>query len=219
MEEPFEIGYPSLRGKSGEYYLRVKDWTKNADSKVFLYHLEDGDNRVYSATSKKSFKTGDFVRCIVTVVRTPYGVNYSAAITKHQTLPERPKKVSSAEKQKSEGELNRIVVKDNPADSFRIASEVVSPVGTLHNYSSNYNSYGHERKALEIFDKMREFGYHKCGKSFICSCCGESYEKNQGIKCDTRELYLCNRCRGGQRKKERTSNSLHAISIPMGNKR
>ena len=94
----------------------------------------------------------------------------------------------------------------------------VSPVGTLHSYSRNYSSYNQEKMALEIFDKMRDYGFHKCGKEFVCSCCGESYAKNQGIKCDTRELYLCNGCRNGQRKYVRQSKSIHAISIPMGGK-
>lgn len=229
MDKPTEPGRPSLNGRSGEYYLRVADCSKVALSKGYLYRLSDGDGRTYSATSKKEYSIGAIVRCIVTIVRTPSGINYNAIITKHQTPPDKKKKELTPEAQKivSETMLNKKSsrgaqssgLKDNQDETRRLAPEAVSPVGTLHTYRHIYNSYGQEKKALEIFDKMREYGFHKCGKSFVCSCCGESFDKNQGIKCDTRELYLCNRCRGGQRKKERTSNSLHAISIPMGNKR
>ena len=87
-------------------------------------------------------------------------------------------------------------------------------------YGPSYSdAFNVDRKAMEIFDTMKELGFHKCGKPFTCSCCGNDFEMNQGIVCDTRELYLCNQCRGGQRKRERTTKSLRTISIPMGNKR
>lgn len=87
-------------------------------------------------------------------------------------------------------------------------------------YGPSYSdAFNVDRKAMEIFDTLKELGFHKCGKPFTCSCCGNDFEMNQGIVCDTRELYLCNQCRGGQRKRERTTKSLRTISIPMGNKR
>lgn len=76
-----------------------------------------------------------------------------------------------------------------------------------------------EKKAMEIFDKMKSLGFHVCGKGFVCSCCGEYREAKQGIRCDVQELYLCNSCRAGQGAYERKSKSLRAITIPMGNKR
>lgn len=75
------------------------------------------------------------------------------------------------------------------------------------------------RKQMEIFDRMKETGFHKCGKAFVCSCCGQSYDKGQGIVSDVKEIYLCDSCRGGQKKRERVTNSLRTISTPMGNKR
>ena len=75
------------------------------------------------------------------------------------------------------------------------------------------------RKAMEVFDMMKELGFHKCGREFTCSCCGETYGPNQGIVCDVRQLYLCNQCRAGQRKRERTTKSVRTIPTPMGNKR
>lgn len=75
------------------------------------------------------------------------------------------------------------------------------------------------RRQMEIFDRMKEIGFHKCGKPFVCSCCGQSYDKDQGIVSDVKEIYLCNSCRGGQKKRERSTKSLRTISTPMGNKR
>ena len=72
------------------------------------------------------------------------------------------------------------------------------------------------RKAMEIFEKMKEVGFHKCGKSFTCSCCGEIFLQNQGIVSDVGEIYLCNRCRAGQKGRERKSKSVYAIPTPMG---
>jgi hypothetical protein len=63
------------------------------------------------------------------------------------------------------------------------------------------------------------FGKHKCGKPFVCSCCGGSFAKNQGYRIDFKEIYFCFECKKKIFRPSHRGWRGSVISIPMGNKR
>lgn len=67
--------------------------------------------------------------------------------------------------------------------------------------------------------EVRGYGKHKCGKPFICSCCGQSFSKNQGYRIDFKEIYFCFDCKKKIYKPSNKGWRGSIISIPMGNKR
>lgn len=67
--------------------------------------------------------------------------------------------------------------------------------------------------------EVASLGKHKCGKPFICSCCGGSFAKNQGYRIDFKEIYFCFECKKKIFKPSHKGWRGSVISIPMGNKR
>lgn len=67
--------------------------------------------------------------------------------------------------------------------------------------------------------EVGNLGKHKCGKPFICSCCGGSFAKNQGYRIDFKEIYFCFECKKKIFKPSHKGWRGSVISIPMGNKR
>lgn len=76
-----------------------------------------------------------------------------------------------------------------------------------------------DRKGPEYWQTIVE-GYdkHKCRKSFICDCCGRSFNANQGYRVELKDLYFCNQCKLLIYPKSGRG-YVRIISTPMGNKR
>ena len=60
---------------------------------------------------------------------------------------------------------------------------------------------------------------HKCGKPFVCNCCGGNFSKNQGYRVNFKEIYFCFECSKKIYKPSHRGWRGTIISIPMGNKR
>ena len=69
------------------------------------------------------------------------------------------------------------------------------------------------------YAEVGSYDKHKCGKPFICSCCGQSFSKNQGYRIDFKEIYFCFDCKKKIYKPSNKGWRGSVISIPMGNKR
>jgi hypothetical protein len=69
------------------------------------------------------------------------------------------------------------------------------------------------RAEVGMYDK------HKCGKPFVCNCCGRSFDKNQGYRIELKEIYFCFECKKKIFKPSHKGWRGSVISIPMGNKR
>ena len=219
-EYPFHEGSPKQVNKTGSYRFTVNMWLPcpGGTPCKYVYLMEDCHNQKYHAVSNTKYEKGDKLVCRVEVLKEGPIRKFFLTISDDETsqavclidrkvilrknyTPHYPKllvstSVTTAVKTKRQEE------------------EEVEPVFDKEDSEPVFN-----RKAAEIFEALKASGFHKCGKDFICSCCGNRYYLNQGIKSDTKELYLCYTCRGKMRKRERRSNSVYAISTPMGNKR
>lgn len=69
------------------------------------------------------------------------------------------------------------------------------------------------------FSSVQGLGRHKCGKPFVCSCCGKSFPANAGWRVDLKDIYFCNSCARKIYSEEGRGNRHFIISTPMGNKR
>ena len=217
-EYPFREGSPKQVNKTGSYRFTVEMWLPCPGETPckYVYLLDDGHNQKYHAVSNNKYEKGDKLICRVEVLREGSNRKFFLAISDDETsqavclvdrkvilrkyyTPNYPKPqavidVHTRAKPKMDKESEPVFIKKDTEPVFN-------------------------RKAAEIFESLKESGFHKCGKEFTCSCCGKQYYMNQGIKSDTKELYLCNTCRGKMKKRERKSNSVYALSTPMGNKR
>ena len=211
-----QLKSPLVELKSGIYFLKV---ISAQDMRPMIrYKLEDCAGFKYTALSKHRVPIGGYLRCSVWVGVFDGEVKTDVAVCQHQFDPNNP---TTQHKPKPSGQAPSSQNGHSKPDN-RQALENNTPKKTEVDYSPlsiRYQPKLPERKAMEIFEKMKELGFHKCGKAFTCSCCGESFDKYQGIVSDVKEIYLCNSCRAGQKKRERTTSSLRTISIPMGNKR
>jgi hypothetical protein len=215
-EYPFREGSPKKVNKTGSYRFTI-DLSMPCPGGTpckYIYLMLDCYNQKYHAVSNIKYEKGDKLVCRVEVLKEGENRKFFLTISDDETsqavclvdrrivarknyTPHYPKapvvsQTKPEQKKKDEDEPERAVEQTEPV----------------------FN-----RRAAEIFDSLKESGFHKCGKAFVCSCCGKQYYLNQGIKSDTKELYLCNTCRGRMRKRERKSNSVYAIFTPMGNKR
>ncbi len=217
-EYPFREGSPRQVNKTGSYRFTVDMWITCPDGTPckYGYLMTDCHNLKYHAVSDNKYKKGDELVCRVEVLKEGPNRKYFLTISDDETskavclidrriilrknyTPHYPKPLVSIcnpniVKSEKGQEPERVYVRKNPTPVFNF-------------------------KAAKIFDSLKETGFHKCGKDFKCSCCGKQFYMNQGIKSDTKELYLCNNCRGKMKTRERKSNSLYAILTPMGNKR
>lgn len=217
-EFPFREGSPKQVNKTGSYRFTVDMWLPcpGGTPCKYVYLMMDCHSQKYHAVSDTRYEKGDKLVCRVEVLKEGTNRKFFLTICDDETsqavclidrkvvlrknyTPHYPKALPpnsdpNIAKAKRRSESEQIYVKEDPEPVFN-------------------------RKAAEIFDSLKESGFHKCGKDFVCSCCGKQYYMNQGIKSDTGELYLCNTCRGKMKKRERYSNSVYAISTPMGNKR
>lgn len=212
---PFREGGPGQVDKSGSYRFTVEmsaPWGRAPLCK-YVYLVSDCNGRKYHALSNVEYAKGEKLVCRVEVIKEGQNrkffltisdddssqaaclVNREIVLRKHYkprvSVPPKPKAVSSTK----------------TAEPQLVRSAAEEKVVVFN------------RKAAEIFESLKSSGFHKYGKDFTCSCCRRKYFANQGIKSDTRELFLCNDCRKGLKKRERRSNSVYAISTPMGNKR
>ena len=78
----------------------------------------------------------------------------------------------------------------------------------------------HYLKAPSIWSgEVQDLGKHKCGKPFMCSCCGRSFPANAGWRVDLKDIYFCNSCAKKIYEPKGRGNRHFIISTPMGNKR
>lgn len=84
--------------------------------------------------------------------------------------------------------------------------------------SSTY-SFSSMPPLVKGFSDVQGLGRHKCGKPFICSCCGKSFPANAGWRVDLRDIFFCNSCARKIYVGEGRGNRHFIISTPMGNKR
>ena len=200
---------PLVELKSGIYFLKVI--SAQDMRSIIRYRLEDCAGNKYTVVSKIKCAVGKYLRCSVWVGVIGGQIRTDIAVCQKQFDPNNPPKPKPAVQNNS---LNKTA---NKEEYIKEEPRRTEPDYTP--FALRYQTNLPERKAIEIFEKMKELGFHKCGKAFTCSCCGESFDKYQGIVSDVKEIYLCNSCRAGQKKRERTTSSLRTISIPMGNKR
>ena len=215
-EYPFREGSPKQVNKTGSYRFTVElclPCPKETPSK-YVYLMLDCHNQKYHAVSDNKYEKGSSLVCRVEVLKE--GINRKFFLT--ITDDESSQAVCLVDR--------RIITRKNYTPNYPKSSPSNKTQVTPKKEKDSESAIASERseapfnrKAAEIFDSLKASGFHKCGKHFVCSCCGKQYYMNQGIKSDTKELYLCNSCRGSMRKRERRSNSLYAISTPMGNKR
>ena len=200
---------PLVELKSGIYFLKVI--SAQDMRSIIRYRLEDCAGHKYTVASKIKCPVGKYLRCSVWVGVIGGQIKTDIAVCQKQFDPNNPPKPKLTNRNNS---ISQVADKKGSVKEEPKKTEPDYTPFALRNQTNLP-----ERKAMEIFDKMKELGFHKCGKAFTCSCCGERYDKFQGIVSDVKEIYLCNSCRAGQKKRERTSNSLRTISIPMGNTR
>lgn len=67
--------------------------------------------------------------------------------------------------------------------------------------------------------EVQDLGKHKCGKPFVCNCCGGSFPANAGVRVDLKDIYFCNSCAKLIYDPKDRGSSRFYISTPMGNKR
>ncbi len=217
-EYPFREGSPKKVNKTGSYRFTI-DLSMPCPGGTpckYIYLMLDCYNQKYHAVSNIKYEKGDKLVCRVEVLKEGENRKFFLTISDDETS----QAVCLIDR--------RIVARMNYTPHYPKPSEVASShtqVKTTKTkkpesvFDKDDPEPVFNRKAAEIFDSLKESGFHKCGKAFVCSCCGKQYYMNQGIKSDTKELYLCNTCRGRMRKRERKSNSVYAILTPMGNKR
>lgn len=212
---PFREGGPAQVDKTGSYRFTVEmsaPWERGPLCK-YVYLLSDCNGKKYHALSNAEYAKGEKLVCRVEVIKEGQNRKYFLTISDDESslaaclinreiilrkyykprVPVPTKAQTSSSKKTAEPQQTKVVAEE----------KVIV-----------FN-----RKAAEIFESLKSSGFHKYGKEFTCSCCRKHYLANQGIKSDTRELFLCNDCRKGLKKRERRSNSVYAISTPMGNKR
>lgn len=202
---------PCLTHQKGRYMLRIILCMDGAGrcKTNYIYQLSDKYQNVYYAVSNKKYDLGIGLICHVRPVKGkvswhnvvmidndpssyPVCLFGNQIVTRKQLLEREKNKQQSKQKNKVSSSNN-----DSSIRTFRT--------------SSTYN-----RKAAEIFENMKAYGYHKCGKQFTCSCCGLTYASGNGYRADGVELYLCDSCKGRMSGRERKSNSVYAILTPMG---
>ncbi len=215
-EYPFREGSPKQVNKTGSYRFTVDlclPCPRETPCK-YVYLMLDCHNQKYHAVSDIMYEKGSKLVCRVEVLKE--GINRKFFLT-----------ISDDESSQAVCLVDRrIIARKNysphypkPAPPCKSQSKLKKGKDSEPTIASEHTEVVYNRKAAEIFDSLKASGFHKCGKDFVCSCCGKQYYMNQGIKSDTKDLYLCNSCRGSMSKRERHSNSLYTISTPMGNKR
>ncbi len=212
---PFREGGPGQVDKSGSYRFSVEmsaPWGRAPLCK-YVYLVSDCNGRKYHALSNVEYAKGEKLVCRVEVIKE--GQNRKFFLT-----------ISDDDSSQAACLINReIVLRKHykprvsvlPKPKALSSKKPVEPLPVREVAEERVVVFN--RKAAEIFESMKSSGFHKYGKEFTCSCCRKKYLANQGIKSDTRDLFLCNDCRKGLRKRERKTNSVYAISTPMGNKR
>ena len=75
------------------------------------------------------------------------------------------------------------------------------------------------KRPEQWYREVIDFGKHKCGKPFTCSCCGKDFLANQGVRVDFKEIYFCNSCKKLIYEPSGRGWAGRIISTPMGNKR
>ena len=85
--------------------------------------------------------------------------------------------------------------------------------------SATAYSFSRSPPVIKGFSEVHGLGRHKCGKPFVCSCCGKSFPANAGWRVDLRDIYFCNACARKIYVGEGRGNRHFIISTPMGNKR
>lgn len=222
---PFREGSPRQMNITGSYRFSV-ELSMQCPGGIhckYVYLLIDCQNQKYHAVSNIKYEKGEKLVCRVEVLKEGAKRKFFLTISDDESsqavcmidhrlvlrknyTPNAPvtHKTPLVVTKDAPKKKRTPVIDDEPDENF-VVHEKPEPV---------FN-----RKAAEIFESLKASGFHKCGKQFVCSCCGRQYYENQGIKSDTKEIYLCNSCRGSMRKRERQSNSVYAISTPMGNKR
>jgi len=213
---PFREGSPKQVNKTGSYRFTVDLCLPcpNETPCKYVYQMLDCHNQKYNAVSDIIYEKGSTLVCRVEVLKE--GINRKFFLT--ITDDESSQAVCLVDR--------RIIARKNytphypkPAPSSKSQSKLKKRKDSEPAIVSERTEAVFNRKAAEIFDSLKASGFHNCGKDFVCSCCGKEYRIHQGIKSDTKELYLCNSCRGSMRIRERHSNSLYTIFTPMGNKR
>ena len=76
-----------------------------------------------------------------------------------------------------------------------------------------------DKNLIRGFSDVQGLGRHKCGKPFVCNCCGKSFPANAGWRVDLRDIYFCNSCAKKVYDSPGRGNRHFIISTPMGNKR
>ena len=213
---PFMEGSPKELNKTGSYRFTV-DLVLPCPGGTpceFIYLMLDCSYHKYHAVSNVKYYKGDKMVCRVDVVLDGNNRLFFLSISDDESS------------QFACLVDHRVVLRNNYKPRFpKSTSSVTSKAESQEKKNIKPSIFTaepvpvHNRKASQIFDSLRASGFHKCGKDFVCSCCGLSFQANQGIKSDTKDLYLCNSCRSNMRKRERKSRSVYAILTPMGNKR
>ena len=212
---PFREGSPGRVDKSGSYRFTVEmsaPWEHGPLCK-YVYLLSDCNGKKYHALSNVEYAKGESLVCRVEVIKEGQNRKYFLTISDDDSSMAACLVNREIVLRKYYKPRVAVPTKDN-AESSQKKVEPQQVRGVSEEKVVVFN-----RKAAEIFESMKSLGFHKYGKDFTCSCCRRRYLANQGIKSDTRELFLCNDCRKGLKKRERRSNSVYAISTPMGNKR
>lgn len=202
---------PCLTHQKGRYKLRILLCMDGAGKckTNYIYQLADKFQNVHYAVSNKKYELGIELVCHVRPVKGkitwhhvvmidndpssyPVCLLGTQIVTRKQLLDREKNKQQSKQKKTTSGCEN-----SRSTRAYR-------------------TSYSYNRKAVEIFENMKSYGYHKCGKQFTCSCCGLTFTAGNGYRADGVELYLCDSCKGGMSGRERKSQSVYAILTPMG---
>lgn len=123
---------------------------------------------------------------------------------------------------------NKTIARPSITTKVKVLSSSIQPSKTIVKtgsaskvtYKSELPPQTYYRKSPEQwYAEVGMYDKHKCGKPFVCSCCGQSFAKNQGYRIDLKEIYFCFDCKKKIYKPSNSGWRGSVISIPMGNKR